>query len=109
MNRRGFLAALGLAAGAVAAPELLVPRRTFFLPPKGGWRAAETRTLGDVGPYKYTWSWISGGSGIVIDAPNRAVTTFTRVRPGKQSGLACCTITDSLGGRLSQTALIEVA
>lgn len=38
MNRRNFLT---LAAAAVPAalilPELLIPRRTFFMPPAGGW------------------------------------------------------------------------
>jgi hypothetical protein len=34
MNRRNFL---GLLAPALILPELLVPKRTFFLPPKGGW------------------------------------------------------------------------
>jgi hypothetical protein len=34
MNRRGFLSAL---PAALAAGELLVPKRTFFLPPRGGW------------------------------------------------------------------------
>lgn len=35
MNRRGFLT---LAAPAVLIlPELLIPKRSFFLPPMGGW------------------------------------------------------------------------
>jgi hypothetical protein len=37
MNRRGFLRLLAPAAALIAAPELLLPRRTFFLPPAGGW------------------------------------------------------------------------
>lgn len=42
MNRRGFLRALGTAATVgVVAPaalaELLAPKRTIFLPPRGGW------------------------------------------------------------------------
>jgi hypothetical protein len=32
--RRGFLALL---APALAVPALLIPRRSFFLPPMGGW------------------------------------------------------------------------
>lgn len=41
MNRRGFLGLLGGAVAAVAAPAALVealePKRTIFLPPRGGW------------------------------------------------------------------------
>lgn len=41
MNRRGFLrGALGAAVGAIAGAELaeaLAPKRTIFLPPRGGW------------------------------------------------------------------------
>lgn len=41
MNRRGFFSALaGAAAGVIVGPELaelLVPKRTIFLPPAGGW------------------------------------------------------------------------
>jgi hypothetical protein len=40
MNRRGFFGLLGAAAAAaIAVPELelLVPKRTIFLPPAGGW------------------------------------------------------------------------
>jgi hypothetical protein len=38
MNRRKFLSFLGVgAAAAIIAPELLLPKRTFFLPPAKGW------------------------------------------------------------------------
>lgn len=42
MNRRGFFRALAVGAvtGVVATPalvELLTPKRTIFLPPRGGW------------------------------------------------------------------------
>lgn len=39
MNRRGFLSFLGAAAVVplVPVPELLLPTRTIFLPPRGGW------------------------------------------------------------------------
>jgi hypothetical protein len=40
MNRRGFFGLLaGATAAAIALPEieLLVPKRTIFLPPAGGW------------------------------------------------------------------------
>jgi hypothetical protein len=35
MNRRGFLSLLPV----LAVPVLLVPKRTFFLPPAGGWHS----------------------------------------------------------------------
>jgi hypothetical protein len=34
MNRRGFLLT---APALLVLPELIVPKRTFFLPPMGGW------------------------------------------------------------------------
>lgn len=40
MNRRGFLQGLVGAAAIAATPalaEALLPKRTVFLPPKGGW------------------------------------------------------------------------
>lgn len=37
MNRRGFLGVLAGATTAIVVPELLLPKRTFFLPPAGGW------------------------------------------------------------------------
>lgn len=37
MDRRSFLKLLAGSAAAVAAGELLLPKRTFFLPPPGGW------------------------------------------------------------------------
>jgi hypothetical protein len=40
MNRRGFFGLLAASAAVVASPELaelLLPKRTIFLPPSGGW------------------------------------------------------------------------
>lgn len=56
MNRRGFLKLLLPAAGAVAiAPELIAeiwaPRRTYFLPPRGGWHDVRLLT-GEIGRYE---------------------------------------------------------
>lgn len=44
MNRRGFLKFLAPAAALIVAPEILIPRKTFFLPPAGGWRDHMTAT-----------------------------------------------------------------
>lgn len=43
MNRRDFLRKVGLSAGGVAllGAGILVPERTFFLPPRGGWIALD--------------------------------------------------------------------
>lgn len=45
MNRRGFLRALAVGVPAIVAPaalvELLAPKRTIFLPPRGGWYSPE--------------------------------------------------------------------
>lgn len=41
MNRRSFFSLLGAATAAsliVPELELLTPKRTFFLPPRGGWQ-----------------------------------------------------------------------
>lgn len=35
ISRRTFL--IGLTTSALVLPELVAPRRTFFLPPSGGW------------------------------------------------------------------------
>lgn len=49
MNRRGFLrGALGATVGVVAGAELveaLAPKRTIFLPPRGGWRLGSLAEL----------------------------------------------------------------
>ncbi len=47
MNRRSFLQSIGasaaISAGGIALLELAVPKRTFFLPPTGGWTWTEQR------------------------------------------------------------------
>lgn len=59
MNRRGFLKALGIGTAAAAAAaatgaialleqELWTPKRTFFLPPVGGWRGNQLLTMSQI-------------------------------------------------------------
>jgi hypothetical protein len=101
MNRRGFLAILGItvagAAAGVAIPELWTPKRTFFLPPKGGWIPQGWN------PYTYQWTWLRGGSGIMIDDPTGNATTFSPDPHGwpsrslSASDKAVCIVTDSSG------------
>lgn len=43
MNRRKFLGFLAAAGAAIAVPELLVPKKSFFLPPAGGWKTYDLR------------------------------------------------------------------
>jgi hypothetical protein len=45
MNRRNFLSLVGASAAALIAPELLIPKRTFFLPPAGGWAQPSIASL----------------------------------------------------------------
>lgn len=88
MNRRSFLAALGLTTGVLAAPELWTPSRTFFLPPRGGWLPPGTAAIQN--PYTYQWAWLSGGSGLIINSPLASSTTFD----GFGEGIAVCEVTD---------------
>lgn len=55
MNRRGFLKALGIGTAAVATgaialldQELWTPKRTFFLPPGGGWGGNQLLTISQI-------------------------------------------------------------
>jgi hypothetical protein len=41
MNRRGFLQLLGITGSALVVPEWLLLKRTFFLPPRYGWKPSE--------------------------------------------------------------------
>ena len=41
MNRRQFFLATLSTAAAIAVPELWVPKRTIFLPPRGGWPSSK--------------------------------------------------------------------
>lgn len=49
ISRRAFV--LGAGAAALVLPQMLVPRRTYFLPPVGGWPSVERYTY-------YTPHWI---------------------------------------------------
>lgn len=54
MKRRGFLGVLTGAAAAIAVPELLLPKRTYFLPPAGGWDGSGDFTLeGWIKPFPF--------------------------------------------------------
>jgi len=55
ITRRLFLGLAAGAAGALIVPELIVPKRTFFLPPPGGWRPQDytTRTITMPGAHSF--------------------------------------------------------
>jgi hypothetical protein len=58
---------------------------------------ARVTTLAGSGDFTYAWSWSSGGSGITINSPSAANTSFTAtgMTPGTTySGIALCSITD---------------
>ena len=58
VSRRKFLSFLAGAAGAVAVPALLVPNRSFFLPPPGGWPSW---------PHSQSWGYAPfGGVGLLL-------------------------------------------
>ena len=44
LNRRQFFLATLSTAAAIAVPELWVPKRTIFLPPRGGWGVTPVTT-----------------------------------------------------------------
>lgn len=60
--------------------------------------------------YTYAWTWASGGSGITIDSPSAATTTFSATGLSvseTRSGTARCTVTDSAAA--SVTADVNVS
>lgn len=49
-------------------------------------------------PETYTWTWQSGGAGILISSPNENPTGFETLSAGN-NGIAQCVVTDSRGGQ----------
>lgn len=76
MNRREFLRTAGLSAGGVEllGAEILVPERTYFLPPRGGW------PLGDVRRYWAVGDGISDDTGYQEWRWSSEITTHMRER-----------------------------
>jgi hypothetical protein len=52
VNRRQFFGMTAAAVAAAGLPAFVLPRKTIFLPPKGGWDATEPRVW--VGTVVYT-------------------------------------------------------
>ncbi len=66
---------------------------------------------GGVAPYSYAWAWQTGGTGIAINDPSAATTSFTAsgLTPGQEdSGTAELTVTDSLGQTATATVTVAI-
>ena len=61
-----------------------------------------------VSPYEYLWTWESGGSGITINSPTAATTTFTNNGGGVASGVAKCTVTDDNDDQANATISVTL-
>ena len=62
--------------------------------------AVTVTVTGGIAPYSYAWSHVSGDTGVVVDSPSAATTTFTAT-PGlnaTKSAIKRCTVTDSTSG-----------
>ena len=67
---------------------------------------------GGAGPYTYSWTWQSGGSGITIESPSSASTWFqaTNLSPGQTvSGTALCTVIDAYGQQATATCNVTLS
>jgi len=69
ISRRSFLTGAAIATGALIVPELIAPKRAFFLPPKGGW---------DWQAYAYGWHPYPTAY------PNHAAISIVSTTPGAQ-------------------------
>lgn len=70
--------------------------------------ASTVSASGGSGSYSYGWTWASGGTGLTINSPYSAATSFTgsgMTLGNTYSGIAQCTVTDGYG----QTAVVTVS
>lgn len=61
--------------------------------------------------YTYAWSWLSGGSGIAINSPTAATTSFTgsgMARGDDFSGIARCVVTDSASHTVNVDVSVDI-
>lgn len=96
VNRRGFISLLAGAAGASLVPWRLRTDRLISLPQYPRLITA----FGGEPPYAYQWTWMPGGSGLVIS--REAAATL----PGE--GTAEVLITDSIGRVASASVRFSV-
>lgn len=61
--------------------------------------------------YTYGWAWLSGGSGITINSPSSATTSFTSTGLALEetrSGVARCTVTDSASATVTKDVAVDI-
>lgn len=66
---------------------------------------------GGIGSYTYAWTWdVPGSPAITITNPNTAGPTFSAVLGPDEStsGTVRCTVTDSIGNTVFDTALVSL-
>ena len=59
-------------------------------------------------PFSYQWTWQSGGSGITINSPTSATTTFTNNGGGLATGVALLTVTDDNSDQATDTCSVRL-
>lgn len=73
--------------------------------------ATTANATGGTGPYTYAWSFLSGGTGITINSPTAASTTFsgTNVFDGTTLwATVLVTVTDSLAATAENTMVVQM-
>jgi hypothetical protein len=128
LNRSGVLSlpeppVVGLPGAATfASPALYVLAFPVFLSKSAGVPPSSPTTLttapttatasGGTAPYTYAWTWINGGTGITIDSPTSASTTFsgTHVSDGTVlSGTALITVTDNVSDTATYVVVVQLS
>jgi hypothetical protein len=102
MNRRGFISLLAGTAGATFVPWRGRIEPLIVLPPR-------MKLITRAPPYQYQWSWLSGGSGLVmfpVDGPS-VVVEAEKLLPYDREGELVCLITDA-SGRVVPSAPVRV-
>ena len=73
ITRRQFLTTTGLAIAGLIIPELVLPQKTFFLPPPGGWPKDYAKQAVEA-EKRYFYQWGIRGEGEVEIVDSNGVT-----------------------------------